>query len=78
MKIIDAHIHLNLKEVFPVSDLLKQMDKYGRGKVMLILNLKEEHDAFIGDVNTYKSNQGSSWIASGRFCASLSGKKYCY
>lgn len=65
MKIIDAHIHLNLKEVFPVSDLLKQMDRYGVGKVVLILNLKEEYDAFIGDVNTYKSNQDRFWIASG-------------
>lgn len=65
MELIDAHVHLNLKDDFPVSALLKQMDKHGIGKVMLILNLKEEYNAFISDVSTYKSNQGRFWIASG-------------
>ena len=65
MELIDAHVHLNLKDDFPVSGLLKQMDKHGIGKVMLILNLKEEYNAFISDVSTYKSNQGRFWIASG-------------
>ncbi len=56
MKIIDAHIHLNLKEENPVSDLLNQMDKHDVEKSMLILSLKEEHDAFIKDFDAYKSN----------------------
>lgn len=62
---IDAHIHLNLKDGSPVSGLLHQMDKHGIGKAMLILNQKEDYDAFIGDVNTYKTNQDRFWIASG-------------
>lgn len=65
MRIIDAHIHLNLKEDNPVSNLLSQMDKHDVEKAMLILNLKEEHDAFIKDFAAYKSNQNRFWIASG-------------
>ena len=65
MNIIDAHIHLNLKDDSPVSALLCQMDKHGIGKAMLILNLKEEYDAFINDVDSYKSNQDRFWVASG-------------
>ena len=47
MELIDAQVHLNLKDDFPVSGLLKQMDKHGIGKVMLIFNLKEEYNAFL-------------------------------
>ena len=65
MNIVDAHIHLNLKDGSPVSSLLYQMDSHGIGKAMLILNLKEEYDAFINDVDSYKSNQDRFWIASG-------------
>lgn len=65
MNIVDAHIHLNLKDGSPVSSLLYQMDSHGMGKAMLILNLKEEYDAFINDVDSYKSNQDRFWIASG-------------
>lgn len=65
MKIIDAHIHLNLKEVKAVSSLLHEMDSNDIEKSMLILNLKEEHDAFIKDFASYKSNQNRFWIASG-------------
>lgn len=65
MNIIDAHIHLNLKDGTPVSGLLHQMDMHGIGKAMLILNVKEEYDAFINDINSYKSNQDRFWIASG-------------
>jgi len=65
MNIIDAHIHLNLKNVSPVSGLLHQMDKHGIGKAMLILNLKEEYDAFLNNVDSYKSNQDRFWIACG-------------
>lgn len=65
MNIIDAHIHLNLKEGSPVSGLLHQMDKHGIGKAMLILNIKEEYDAFINDINSYKSNQDRFWMACG-------------
>lgn len=65
MNIIDAHIHFNLKDDSPVSGLLQQMDKHGIGKAMLILNVKEEYDAFLNDVDSYKSNQDRFWIASG-------------
>lgn len=65
MTTIDAHIHLNLKESSPVSGLLHQLDNHGIGKAILILNVKEEYDAFINDVNSYKSNQDRFWIASG-------------
>ena len=41
MELIDAHVHLNLKDDFPVSGLLEQMDRHGIGKAMLIFNLKE-------------------------------------
>lgn len=65
MNSIDAHIHLNLKDASPVAGLLHQMDKHGIGKAMLILNVKEEYDAFINDINSYKSNQDRFWIACG-------------
>lgn len=65
MNIIDAHVHPNLKDDFPVSSLLHQMDKKGIVKAMLILNVKEEYDAFLRDVNSFKFNQDRFWIACG-------------
>ena len=65
MNIIDSHIHLNLKDDHPMTGLLQQMDKHRIGKAMLILNVKEEYDAFMKCINSYKSNQDRFWIACG-------------
>lgn len=62
---IDAHIHLNLKDKSPVSDLLFQMDCHEIGKAMLILNVKDEYEAFINDFSSYHSNRDRFWIAAG-------------
>ena len=65
MSIIDAHIHLNPKAKAPISDLLFQMDSREIGKAMLILNVKEEYDAFLADISAFQSNKSRFWIAVG-------------
>lgn len=65
MKIIDAHIHLNPNDEASVSNLLHQLDAHGIEKAMLILNVKEEYDAFIKDIASFKANSDRFWIAAG-------------
>lgn len=65
MVIIDAHIHLNPSDKAAVSSLLHQLDTHGIEKAMLILNVKEEYDAFVKDITTFKSNSNRFWITSG-------------
>ena len=65
MKLIDAHIHLKPSEDAAVSSLLHQMDKQGVEKSMLILNVKDEYEAFIKDFQTYSSNKNRLWLAIG-------------
>ena len=62
---IDAHIHLKPSEEATVTSLLHQMDTNGVKKAMLILNVKDEYDAFMKDFQTYSSNKDRFWIASG-------------
>lgn len=65
MKIIDAHIHINSSDKAAVSSLLHQLDTHGIEKAMLILNVKEEYDAFIKDITSFKANSNRFWIAAG-------------
>lgn len=65
MSIVDAHIHLDLKDKTPVSSLLSQMDSHGIEKAMLILNVKEEYDAFMAEIAAFQTNKKRFWIASG-------------
>ena len=65
MKFVDAHIHLNPKDKNTVTDLLFQMDRHGIERAMLILNVKEEYDAFMDDICSYRSNQSRFWLAAG-------------
>lgn len=65
MKIIDAHIHLKPSDEAPVSNLLHQMDANGIEKAMLILNVKEEYDAFQKDIASYNAYRDRFWIAMG-------------
>lgn len=65
MKLIDAHIHIKPSEEAAVSSLLHQMDEKGVEKAMLILNVKDEYDAFMKDFQTYSANKDRFWVASG-------------
>lgn len=65
MKIIDAHIHLNPSDEDAVTSLLHQLDAHDVEKAMLILNVKEEYDAFIKDIASFKANSNRFWIAAG-------------
>lgn len=65
MKIIDAHIHLKPTEEAAVTSLLRQLDTHGIEKAMLILNVKEEYDAFIKDIDSFYANRDRLWIAAG-------------
>ena len=65
MKIIDAHIHLNPSDEAAVTSLLHQLDAHDVEKAILILNVKEEYDAFIKDIASFKANSNRFWIAAG-------------
>ena len=65
MKIIDAHIHLKPTEGAAVTSLLHQLDAHGIEKAMLILNVKEEYDAFFKDIESFNANRNRFWIAAG-------------
>lgn len=64
-RIIDAHIHLNLKAELPLQNLIQQLDENQIEKAMLILNNADEHKAFAKESALYKANQDRFWIASG-------------
>lgn len=65
MKVIDAHIHLNLKTDSPLENLIGQMDANQVERVMLILNNASERKAFQDEINLYRNNKDRFWIASG-------------
>ena len=65
MMIVDAHLHLDPKATTPVADLLSQMDRHGIERAMLILNGKEEYDAFKNEICSYRSNKSRFWLAAG-------------
>jgi len=65
MKLIDAHIHLKPSDEAAVSSLLHQMDEHGVEKSMLILNVKDEYDAFMKDFTAYSANKDRFWVAAG-------------
>ena len=64
-RIIDSHIHLNLKKERPLEDLLAQMDANQVERSMLILNNDEERKAFCAEISVYKENKHRLWVASG-------------
>lgn len=65
MKIIDAHVHLKPTEGAAVTSLLQQLDAHGIEKALLILNVKEEYDAFVKDIESFNANRNRFWIAAG-------------
>lgn len=65
MSIIDGHLHLNLKEIHPLKNLLCQMDHNDIEKSMLILNTEDEFNAFERERKTYYENDNRIWIACG-------------
>lgn len=65
MKITDAHIHLKPTEGSAVTSLLQQLDAHDIEKALLILNVKEEYDAFVKDIESFNASRDRFWIAAG-------------
>ena len=63
--IIDAHLHLDLKETSPLSSLLYKMDDTGVDKGVVILNMPEERAAFIKEYCLFEQNRERFWVLSG-------------
>ena len=64
-EIIDAHLHLDLKETLPLQALLQKMDEGNIEKSVIILNLPEERDAFFKEIEVYNQNKVRFFILSG-------------
>lgn len=63
--IIDAHLHLDLKDSNPLSTLLHKMDETGVDKSVLILNMPEERAAFLKEFNLFEGNRRRFRLLSG-------------
>ncbi len=63
--IIDAHLHLDLKEQNPLTSLLAKMDEEDIEKCVLILNMPAERKTFLKDIQVYNQNKGRFIILSG-------------
>ena len=63
--IIDAHLHLNIKDSTPLQSLLQEMKKERIEKGVLILNIPEERDAFFQDFSFYEQNKERLFILIG-------------
>ncbi len=65
MHIIDAHLHLDLKERDPLCSLLAKMDEESIDKGVLILNMPDERRAFLDNFRLYSHNKERFVILAG-------------
>ena len=65
LHIIDAHLHLDLKEQVPLSSLLAKMDEEDIEKCVLILNMPAESKAFLKEFQLYNQNKDRFIVLSG-------------
>ena len=55
--LIDAHLHMDIKQNKPLEALLREMDRGAVDRGVLILNTREEKTAFINDFSTFNENR---------------------